>query len=274
MASTKTYEPVGQCIYCCAGRDTKKLTDEHIVPFGLGGNLVLPRASCAKHAKHTSNIEGRALRSAFGPLRVYLGLPTRRPRDRPKTITYTTTRGDQTEHRELPPSKHPFVLAMWDFQKKPELLLGDRSDNLGAAWVDILGPDLFPNDGTKVTSSGVTDSNVISQLVAKIAHAYAATEFGHNHFRPLLIDLIFEQEKSKIISLTNKLVGGIENRQWPPASTNLHEISLEVRSINGRDLIVATIRLCAFLGAPVYEIVVGEDPIAEFSAKRAIIERR
>ncbi|PQZ52124.1 hypothetical protein CQ052_03900 [Ochrobactrum sp. MYb15] len=38
------FRPVNRCIYC--GGSNGKLTDEHIVPFSLGGTIVLPKASC------------------------------------------------------------------------------------------------------------------------------------------------------------------------------------------------------------------------------------
>lgn len=43
----KIYQPVNVCIYCGG---TGALSDEHIIPFGLGGRWVLPKASCAECA--------------------------------------------------------------------------------------------------------------------------------------------------------------------------------------------------------------------------------
>ena len=39
---TKVFSPIGFCTSCGAKRD---LSEEHIIPFGLGGNLILPDAS-------------------------------------------------------------------------------------------------------------------------------------------------------------------------------------------------------------------------------------
>lgn len=36
--------PVGYCIYCGS---TDELGDEHIVPYGLSGDAVIPKGSCA-----------------------------------------------------------------------------------------------------------------------------------------------------------------------------------------------------------------------------------
>lgn len=58
-----SYPPVGHCIYCSG---TDNLTREHIVPFGLNRNAVLPAASCARCRQITSAFEFQVLR---GPMR-------------------------------------------------------------------------------------------------------------------------------------------------------------------------------------------------------------
>ncbi|WP_217539485.1 HNH endonuclease, partial [Stenotrophomonas sp. GbtcB23] len=49
--------PVGASIYC--GATDGRLTEEHIIPKGLGGTLVLPQASCDDCAAITSLFEMR-----------------------------------------------------------------------------------------------------------------------------------------------------------------------------------------------------------------------
>jgi hypothetical protein len=39
------YSPVGKCIYCGKVETAQhRLTDEHILPSGLGGDLLLPKS--------------------------------------------------------------------------------------------------------------------------------------------------------------------------------------------------------------------------------------
>src|SRR5579875_1815169 len=71
---------VGRCIY---GDHDGPFSDEHIVPYGLGGDVILPAASCRDCATKTSRFEQQVLRTMMGPLRVRLGLPTRRKKERP-----------------------------------------------------------------------------------------------------------------------------------------------------------------------------------------------
>src|SRR6186713_2037472 len=82
-AAAKTYPPVGKCIYC--GTSKGKLSDEHIVPLGLGGKTILPEASCSVCADITSAIEGHCQGRMLGPLRIGLNYPTRHKKRRAKT---------------------------------------------------------------------------------------------------------------------------------------------------------------------------------------------
>ena len=36
----------GECIYCGISEEVTKLTDEHVVAFALGGNVIIENASC------------------------------------------------------------------------------------------------------------------------------------------------------------------------------------------------------------------------------------
>ena len=69
MSDVFHYPPVGRCIYCGA---TDELTDEHIIPFSLGGVLILDKASCNGTKgcnKKTHKFEGVVARQIFGKFR-------------------------------------------------------------------------------------------------------------------------------------------------------------------------------------------------------------
>ena len=49
----KIYPGFGRCIYCGSDGGTDGLRDEHIMPYCLGGNAVIEKASCkACEASH------------------------------------------------------------------------------------------------------------------------------------------------------------------------------------------------------------------------------
>jgi hypothetical protein len=84
LPATAEFPPVGSCIYCRTKEG--QMTDEDVIPFGLGGTLVLPKSSCKRCAKETARIERTIQRMMLGPFRIRLGLPTRRPKDRPQEL--------------------------------------------------------------------------------------------------------------------------------------------------------------------------------------------
>jgi hypothetical protein len=120
-ALTRKANPVGYCIYC--GARSVELSDEHIVPFALGGDVVLPQASCATCAATTSNFERQVARNVLGPFRNRKGAPARRPKKRPETLTLELVDSDGSRREiELSPSSHPATLLLPDLPE-PSILL-------------------------------------------------------------------------------------------------------------------------------------------------------
>jgi hypothetical protein len=77
MASQEVIR-IGKCIYC--GAVTRKLSDEHAIPYGLSGDLVLHDASCGECARITSAFEMHCLRGLLAKTRARLNLKSRRPK--------------------------------------------------------------------------------------------------------------------------------------------------------------------------------------------------
>jgi hypothetical protein len=88
-------------------------------------------------------------------------------------------------------------------------------------------------------------------LLAKIAHAYAVAELGMKAFRPALTGFI----RGANLRIFEWIGGQIE---VPPKTNSLHEIGLRMEVANGRHYAVVGLRLFSCLGAPQYDIVVGE----------------
>jgi len=119
----RRFEPVDKCIYCDG---TEGLTDEHIIPLGLNGPFILPRASCELCADVTKRIEDHLLRGVYLAARAVLGMPTRRKNQRPSSFLITAEREDGEEAISVPVSDHLAPLAFPVF-KLPAYLDG-RSD--------------------------------------------------------------------------------------------------------------------------------------------------
>jgi len=85
----KEYPSFGECIYCGARAGDVELTDEHIVPFSLGGNATIIDGSCRRCAKETAEIEQEIGRRVLWDFRTHTGEQTRRPKERPKVLPFT-----------------------------------------------------------------------------------------------------------------------------------------------------------------------------------------
>lgn len=253
----KTYAPVGKCIYC--GSNTGRLTDEHIIAFAMGGNHVLPKASCDACAKVTAKTEQFCLRNMIGAYRVQAGFPTRRPKERPTELPLNYIYPDKrVESKTVPVSEHPAFLALPKFKRVPTILEGlPPYDNDITAWTHV--PNAAPvkrfTDGTRVGGT-VFHALTFGRMLAKIAHSLAAADPGLDAFRPLLLDLILERSGA-----LTQLIGQVG--EDIPAEEDIHRAHLETVEVQrGTEILpqylVANIRLFAYLGSPQYHVVVGE----------------
>ena len=106
------YDGVGYCIYCgMFGSPDNKLTEEHVIPSGLAGTLVLPEASCERCNKLTTFFEERCLRGNLNPFRsVYGARGKRRKKKRPTALPVSFNDGAVSEDVSL--SEYPVFVAM------------------------------------------------------------------------------------------------------------------------------------------------------------------
>ncbi|RUL68413.1 HNH endonuclease [Dyella choica] len=70
----------GLCIYC--GRSGLRLTDEHILPYFIGGQHVIEEASCDDCAKITTKFELDVGRELWGDARIAFNAPSRRKKEK------------------------------------------------------------------------------------------------------------------------------------------------------------------------------------------------
>src|SRR3954453_4972241 len=108
---TISYPPKGYCIYC--GRRDGILTDEHILPFGLGGCYLLPKSSCEDCQKLIHPVETICMRKMLRAYRVRIGLAGRHTDSTPASFSLDVINRDRPpEEIFLPPLRHPSSIIL------------------------------------------------------------------------------------------------------------------------------------------------------------------
>src|SRR5687768_9904325 len=103
-----SYAPVGRCIYCNKVDDLRR---EHIIPYALGSNIFLPKATCGKCAKITGKFEQQVMRGPMWPVRVLRKLQSRTKHNEAATTEQLMIVKDGEERLvELPLEEFPILL--------------------------------------------------------------------------------------------------------------------------------------------------------------------
>lgn len=250
--------PVGSCIYCGA---TNRLTDEHIIPLALAGQIVLPDASCRTCAGTTSAFERRVFRGFMLDARTTGGYPTRRLKKRPQSLPLRIERDGAFEQIELAPKEHPglLVLPLLD----PPGVLAGREPGAG---VSICGYETIyfgknPTDVAKalavktIRTTHNWDVTSFARLLAKIGYGFAVAWLGslpREHIVILPLILGKADDASYWLGSANFKLA-VEAKG--PMHALAHTWIPDPRNI-GNELLIVRLKLFVPSGATGYEIVV------------------
>jgi hypothetical protein len=263
-AETLEYFPANKCIYCGTTEYTpnssRNLGEEHIISGSLGASLVLPRASCRHHEKTTSGIETKLIQGLFDPTRKHHDIRERgrKPILKGNFKVFRTVDG-QDLSLPMPIKDHPTVLFL-PYLAPPAIVTGRPKWLHGLVGITLINinadPQMLKRLRITAFSTPVFDSILFAQLLAKIAHAFAAAELLLENFDPVLLDFIeFEIPAGSTSDIRDYFVGG--HMVAVPPTPYLHELALGLAATKDQTFLVAKIRLFAFLGAPVYYVAVG-----------------
>lgn len=256
------YAPVGQCIYCGildVPQGMRRFHDEHIVPLALNGALILPEASCRQCERIINmQIEAR-LAEEYAYFRAKYGLPTRRPKNRKKTVKLPSIIGGWID---VPATEYTAPVPLYRF-KTARILSGAPPIPNSHAWtMDILGGGAEEVNLQKKYPLW-TKAHILkpqpyqfARFIAKVAYGYAVAELGIDCFEPLANDIILGRSDNFF-----RFVGS-EPREPPPSgwpSDGKHHFSIVVRFVRVNvGLVIVDVKLFAAAGTPVYHAVVGE----------------
>lgn len=261
LAPTVNYAAVGRCIYC--GTHSGRLTKEHIIPFGLNGNFVLPEASCDDCAKITSDVERRVLKGFLERGRLALGLASRhKKRARPTSLPATLIGVDESiVEKQLPIVDSLQVIHLPVFI--PPLSLGGVPKDGSTEGIEIMAVDtLHIGDANQVMREhGVVgirfedhmDGWAFVRMLGKIAHGYYIAEKGW-----------FPLEESPVLPVVmgnstrvKEWIGCLEsNPLVKPGSKAIHLMDItDLTGADGSVCSVVRIKLFSPTSGPTYAVV-------------------
>lgn len=254
-----TYPPANKCVYC--GATNGDLSREHIIPFALGGNLVIPKASCESCRKITHRFETTCLRVMFGNYRIAADLPSRHKDKRPDILTMPVISldGQLVGKTEIAARDYPRLLYLPTFPR-PSILLGQGPPETvqirlwTATKKDDVGKIPVYKTSTEQGISGSVPTQAFCRMLAKIAHCFAFVkmrEMKDNDFEPLLPAYIRDATGSPFYLI------GCPDRSPPRTPGALHSLECRLRRSAGTEVLYVNLRLFAGAGAPVYEVVAG-----------------
>jgi hypothetical protein len=254
--------PVGRCIYC---RTTDgPLTDEHVLPRGLKGKLVLLKASCVKCQRIINTFENVLLHESWGSTRTQLDLPSYNKKKRRRTARVELRYGGATTTREVPIADAPAFIALpyWlppgyftgvkapdgHFVARPAFCL--VTANAGA--LDQLRDQTLAT-GMRVPLPVSTYS--LARLLAKIAYGYIVYTYGLDQLAEVFVLPGIMGERQDLAWWVGGSEPSVLDSAIPYSPPGLHDVAHTVEG----DLVQVFIRLFAKLNprAPEYVVIVG-----------------
>lgn len=253
----RVYDPVWECIYC--GAEPDNLGKEHIVPRGLGGTLILPRACCSDHDQR---FEGIVLRGPMWNVRSLRKIPSRNPEKMPSETEVVVVRDGEEQEKVLPLEDAPVLLHLPRFAP-PSHLTGSNSDGaIDISGIFTIGYGRAPDDlATEYAEEDGADKVEITQqyrpvafarMIGKIGYSYAVAELGLDAFSETypVPDILGERDR------IGRWVGLHPGKPPAPRGGGLHRLALGRHE--GTDAVVVDVQLLSDGQTPTYLVVVGE----------------
>lgn len=262
LPENKTYDPLGKCIYCRTPEPASPLyTREHIVAYGLRGNLVFRRAVCKTCKDKTHEIEDFCLKETFKVPRIVAGWRSRHSPEPTSVRTGRPTPGMASEGVEwidTPVEDAPLAYGSLNFAR-PGILFGRAPHEgfrvrPGRPLTHKPYPEEWRKAGTTIIAT--VKPALWCRMIAKIAHAAAVAELGFDAFAPYLLPIILGDDRN-----IGHLVGQARRSLVKVPSSPYH-IQLFIEA----GYVIARVHIFPDLGFNAMEAVVGT-PLSAFDVR-------
>jgi hypothetical protein len=245
---------IGKCIYCGS---LMNLSDEHIIPHGLGGPWVLQKASCQKCAAITSEFERDIVKYYFSLVRAKLDLPTYHKKHRPTSFEFSIKRDNKKETANFLTNDCPIIFMMPIFDK-PGYILNEgvkTGYKIKGTTLHGYGVEKFAKEQNiqSLTFSTQLLGMNFPRFLAKIAYGIVVLQYG--------LDMIKDNYVIPCILGNKNDVGhwvGCENPDQSPALLPKDQLFYKIQVFSKGCLVGAIIRLFAIYQTPEYIVIVGQ----------------
>jgi hypothetical protein len=255
---TKVVSTVGKCIYC---NSTRNLSDEHIIPYGLGGNIVLAKASCSQCAQMTSKFEMDIQRELFISLRSAIKLPSRKrilPSHFEAKVKFKSKSEEETA--SIPANYVPMFFPLYKppafFDGRP-VIKGVQIDGIHTLLVDPIGTEKYLKDKgvERITYGGLSyKGQSFERLIAKVAYGHSVYHYGLEAIKDkIILPLIMGQDVEY-----NKYVGVLG-----PIKVNASSLHTTESVVRDDGLIIGYVQLFCNFCSPTYIVIVGRKATAD-----------
>ena len=249
---SKLYQPLNRCAYCAS---MDGLSTEHIIPYGLGSDLILPKSSCESCRKATSKVEDFVLRRYLCPLRSYLSLPSRKPLQRPDGYKLTLKRDGHSWTKKVNLSDHPGNVRFVMFD--PPGRVAGRSLDQSTFSIRLIEANIFADWQQRLARLGADaaqdkvamNAMALARMIAKSAHSFAIAELGYDAFERTYVNQLIKDGAAD----WSYWVGGYDRGKEVTAS-RLHELKFLRR---GEDVSVIVHLFVSYCPRDAYEVVIG-----------------
>jgi hypothetical protein len=249
------YPSKGVCIYC--NRCEVQLTDEHVVPFSIGGQHILREASCLQCADITKKFEQDVARSLWGDARASYNAPTRRKKEQKKRILL---QDPAAKNADLDVVIGDYPAPMVFYQMHRAGILDGEPENIDRSrvWklISVVDENRLQDFERKYPGrltarfKHVPDS--FARLLVKIGYGQVMTSLDPGDFNAFCLPYILGLKTN-----LSYIVGGRITIEQPQPGIGYSLKSHQFGTAD-RIVLVSEVRLYANNHTPTYHIVVGD----------------
>jgi HNH endonuclease len=244
-----------ECIYC--GSQDSDLTDEHVLPYFIGGQHVLADASCRACAKITTKFERHVAKDLWDDARNAYNAPTRRPKKRKKYI-FLDDQKTPGNKLKIPFNEYPAAMIFYYMDTAGFLLGLPATEDRSHAWtfkaiVDQKKLDAFVEKyPDQLTAKMCFNHDSYCRLLEKIAYCQILCSLDPGDFRPICLPYIMGEKDNHSF-----IVGSRKSVPDPQLGLG-YSMSTICFGTSEHLLLMATIRILADKHTPEYHVLVGD----------------